>query len=184
MIPQAKRRGPDGHYRLKSISTMTGSWSDMRSHGSGSAIPCGQSALMCHARACRAAKTADDLRAVDCDLADNGVVDSTAAATCEVLNDVECLLPYPSNHWLVPDPTKATGLRMNLPPTAIFPVIGDPVDPAPYNEVDGFAPTSQIIMHFPQGLDLGETMLAKMAKNAAKYPVDKARGTNKKYTEL
>ena len=34
------------------------------------------------------------------------------------------------------------------------------------------------------GLDLGETMLAKMAKNAAKYPVEKARGTNKKYTEL
>lgn len=34
------------------------------------------------------------------------------------------------------------------------------------------------------GLDLGETMLKKMAKNAAKYPVEKARGSNKKYTEL
>jgi NTP pyrophosphatase (non-canonical NTP hydrolase) len=34
------------------------------------------------------------------------------------------------------------------------------------------------------GLDLGETMLAKMAKNGAKYPVEKARGSNKKYTDL
>jgi NTP pyrophosphatase (non-canonical NTP hydrolase) len=34
------------------------------------------------------------------------------------------------------------------------------------------------------GLDLGETILKKMAKNAAKYPVEKARGSNKKYNEL
>ena len=34
------------------------------------------------------------------------------------------------------------------------------------------------------GLKLGAAMLTKMAKNAAKYPVEKARGSNKKYTEL
>jgi NTP pyrophosphatase (non-canonical NTP hydrolase) len=34
------------------------------------------------------------------------------------------------------------------------------------------------------GLDLGETILKKMAKNAAKYPVEKARGSNKKYNEF
>ena len=33
-------------------------------------------------------------------------------------------------------------------------------------------------------LKLGEVMLAKMQKNAKKYPVEKARGSNRKYTEL
>ena len=34
------------------------------------------------------------------------------------------------------------------------------------------------------GITLGEAIAAKMQKNAAKYPVEKARGSNKKYTEL
>ena len=34
------------------------------------------------------------------------------------------------------------------------------------------------------GLDEDEIINAKMAKNEAKYPVDKAKGSNKKYTEL
>ena len=34
------------------------------------------------------------------------------------------------------------------------------------------------------GIDLIAAMERKLAKNAAKYPVEKARGSNKKYTEL
>ena len=34
------------------------------------------------------------------------------------------------------------------------------------------------------GMKLGEVMSAKMQKNAGKYPVEKARGSNRKYTEL
>ncbi|WP_343693891.1 nucleotide pyrophosphohydrolase [Chitinophaga sp.] len=34
------------------------------------------------------------------------------------------------------------------------------------------------------GFDLKEIMLEKIAKNAEKYPVEKARGTAKKYNEL
>ena len=34
------------------------------------------------------------------------------------------------------------------------------------------------------GVDIPEAMHAKIARNAEKYPVDKARGTSKKYTEL
>lgn len=33
-------------------------------------------------------------------------------------------------------------------------------------------------------VDLNEAVQQKLKKNAAKYPVDKARGSNKKYTEL
>lgn len=34
------------------------------------------------------------------------------------------------------------------------------------------------------GVSLGDAMLGKMAKNAEKYPVEKARGSSKKYSEL
>lgn len=34
------------------------------------------------------------------------------------------------------------------------------------------------------GVDLNEAVQAKLQKNAAKYPADKARGSSKKYTEL
>ena len=33
-------------------------------------------------------------------------------------------------------------------------------------------------------MDLGKEMLRKLEKNAAKYPVQKAKGSNKKYNEL
>jgi dCTP diphosphatase len=34
------------------------------------------------------------------------------------------------------------------------------------------------------GIQLGEAVLAKMEKNGQKYPVEKARGSSTKYTEL
>lgn len=34
------------------------------------------------------------------------------------------------------------------------------------------------------GVDLNEAVQQKLDKNAGRYPVDKVRGTNKKYTEL
>jgi len=34
------------------------------------------------------------------------------------------------------------------------------------------------------GLDLAEIMRAKLAKNELRYPVEKSRGSNKKYNEL
>ena len=34
------------------------------------------------------------------------------------------------------------------------------------------------------GLDLAECMRAKLARNELRYPVEKARGSNKKYNEL
>ena len=33
-------------------------------------------------------------------------------------------------------------------------------------------------------VDLGREMLRKLKKNAVKYPIEKAKGTNKKYNEL
>lgn len=41
-----------------------------------------------------------------------------------------------------------------------------------------------LLISHDQGIDLGEALRAKMAANEMKYPVDKARGTSAKYTEL
>jgi dCTP diphosphatase len=35
-----------------------------------------------------------------------------------------------------------------------------------------------------EGIDLGAAFMAKLAKTAAKYPVEKSKGNNAKYTEL
>lgn len=41
-----------------------------------------------------------------------------------------------------------------------------------------------LVLAHDQGIDLNEAVKRKLEKNAAKYPVDKARGVAKKYTEL
>jgi hypothetical protein len=72
---------------------------------------------------------------------------------CEVLNDAECLLPYPSSRFLVADATTATGFRVHIPAAGLPMPIGPPISPDPLNQLDGFSPTVQILMHFPQGVD-------------------------------
>ena len=41
-----------------------------------------------------------------------------------------------------------------------------------------------LLLAHKKGFNIPEIIMAKMAKNALKYPVDKARGNSKKYTEL
>ncbi len=41
-----------------------------------------------------------------------------------------------------------------------------------------------LLMANDLGIDLGEALKAKIEKNNAKYPVEKAKGSDKKYTEL
>ena len=78
---------------------------------------------------------------------------------CEILNQVECLLPFPSSRFLEPADTE-TGYRVAFAPgtlpsiTRISPPTGTgPLDPAPYRRNDGYSPTAQVLMHFPGGFD-------------------------------
>lgn len=41
-----------------------------------------------------------------------------------------------------------------------------------------------LLMAHGYGFDVSEIIMEKMKKNGEKYPVDKARGTSKKYNEL
>jgi len=74
--------------------------------------------------------------------------------TCEVLNGAECLLPYPSSHFLRTDPSTPTGKRVSLPAAGLPTVNGPATLPDPWNQLDGFSPMAPAIMHFPQGVDL------------------------------
>jgi hypothetical protein len=87
---------------------------------------------------------------------------------CEILNDVECLLPYPSSRFLVPADTP-TGWRLALPEVGMPRQSGRALSPEPYNQVDGFSPTVQILMHFPGGVDLERSNAARLLPAARTY---------------
>ncbi len=40
-----------------------------------------------------------------------------------------------------------------------------------------------LLMSHDFGIDIGQALLSKIEKNTKKYPIDKARGNHKKYTE-
>jgi hypothetical protein len=71
---------------------------------------------------------------------------------CEVLNNAECMLPYPSSRFLEPADTP-TGWRIKFPASGMPTQNGRPLPAAPYQVLDGFSPTVQILMHFPGGVD-------------------------------
>jgi hypothetical protein len=94
------------------------------------------------------------------------VLDLPNAANCEVLNAAACMLPYPSDRFLEPDLTRPAGfnpLRAAISASALPSVTGPALDPAPYNELDGFSPGSQILMHFEgAGVDLAATGASRL----------------------
>jgi dCTP diphosphatase len=51
---------------------------------------------------------------------------------------------------------------------------------------DEIADVSMLLLELADnlGLDLADVIRAKLARNALRYPVDKARGSNRKYNEL
>ncbi len=86
---------------------------------------------------------------------------------CENVSGVSCLLPFPSNRFLVDDATTHSGHRVAFPVEAM-PVnvqhthdhpMGTPINPAIYNRFDGFSPATTIMTAFLGG-DLDEANLA------------------------
>ena len=75
---------------------------------------------------------------------------------CEDLNPLHCVLPWPSDRYLTDDPSTPSGHRLAYAAEA-FPVgiSADLLDTTPYERLDGFSPSSQIITLFPQPADLG-----------------------------
>lgn len=76
------------------------------------------------------------------------VADLQRPDECEILNNIHCFLPYPSSRFL--DDVGAateTGYRMHFPTLTVPGLIGPPLDPAPLDAYDGFAPTVQVLAY-------------------------------------
>ncbi len=78
----------------------------------------------------------------------------STGSECDILNNAECLLPYPSS-WFETPVARDDGNPIEVQ----FPQIGIPIVNGPeipvdiLSGLDGFSPTVQILMHFPQGVD-------------------------------
>lgn len=86
---------------------------------------------------------------------------------CEILNDVECLLPFPSSRFLVPADT-ATGVRVEYPEGSL-PDLSQPLHPAAFGGQDGFSPGVQVLMHFPGGVDPALSGASRLLPDTRSY---------------
>ncbi len=87
---------------------------------------------------------------------------------CEILNNAECMLPYPSSRFLVAADTP-TGWRLSLPAVGMPSQSGKQLSPDPYAVVDGFSPTDQILMHFPGGVDPVQSNASRLLPETRTY---------------
>jgi hypothetical protein len=81
-------------------------------------------------------------------------IDVSLAQRCEFFGQSRCVLPFPSDHFTVADPTTDTGRRVEFD-SASLPtnVGGTPIDVTEWNRQDGFSPGAAIVLHVP-GVDL------------------------------
>ncbi len=78
---------------------------------------------------------------------------SGVAPGCDPLDMRQCLLPFPSNHFLTDDPTTDTGRRVAFPEgSAPANADGTWVELTEWNRNDGFSPNTPILTYVP-GLD-------------------------------
>ena len=83
----------------------------------------------------------------------NNIKSVTLGQGCNPISTDDCFLPYPSFYYLTPDPSTATGWRVDYP-SGVLPATssGIALNPAPFNTEDGFSPASQILVYFAQGV--------------------------------
>jgi len=76
---------------------------------------------------------------------------------CDQTDKAQCLFPFPNDYFTRPDPTTATGKRVDFQLLEMpRDVAGLPIDPTEWNRNDGFSPGSEVLTFVP-GLDLHRT---------------------------
>lgn len=82
--------------------------------------------------------------------------EDAVAPGCDPIDPAACLLPFPNDWFTVPADTP-TGRRIAFDPAATpRNALGKGIDPAAWNQADGFSPGSMILARVP-GLDLATT---------------------------
>jgi hypothetical protein len=79
---------------------------------------------------------------------------------CDPIDPAACMLPFPNDFFTRPDPTAATGRRLDFERSSM-PAnrFGVNIDPTDYNNADGFSPGASIITKVP-GLETLEAFRA------------------------
>jgi hypothetical protein len=77
---------------------------------------------------------------------------------CNVIDTSSCLLPFPSDFNSVDDADSPTGRRVDFPTGQLPNADGVTFDPSVWNTLDGFSPSTPIIVQVP-GLDPESTVL-------------------------
>jgi hypothetical protein len=99
---------------------------------------------------------------------------------CEILNDAQCLLPFPSSRYQHPDPGYASGVYVEYPPGALPNIVGGdlsnllfgdplPLRPDAFNYYDGSSPGVQPLMHFPSGVDLAASDAPRLLESTRNF---------------
>ena len=77
-------------------------------------------------------------------------VDPTNPQACDPIDSAQCMLPYPNDWFTKPDPSSATGRRLDLTlPMMPRNVYGKPIEPQEWNRSDGFSAGAQILTVVP-----------------------------------
>jgi hypothetical protein len=75
---------------------------------------------------------------------------------CDPISPTLCGVPFPSDVYLVPDPSTVTGYHVVLPPTVVPPSsTGKVTDTSLFLRSDGFSPGSEAIVHLPGASSTG-----------------------------
>jgi hypothetical protein len=84
----------------------------------------------------------------------------TESLQCDPLDERACLLPWPNDAFTVPDPTTATGRRLDLHPDSTpLNADGTAIDVTDQNRADGFSPGSAVLAFVPD-LDVQASHIA------------------------
>lgn len=73
--------------------------------------------------------------------------DSLATTGCDPLVPEQCGFPFPSNVWLVDDPTTPTGHHVQFGPQTLPGQRRQPTDPTPWTRSDGFSPGMTLLTY-------------------------------------
>jgi hypothetical protein len=85
-----------------------------------------------------------------------------AAPDCDPLDAASCLLPFPSDHFMVADRSTSTGRRVDFPKGLLPNVHGATLDPTEWNRNDGFSPGTPILVK-ATGVDLAASKLPTLS---------------------
>jgi hypothetical protein len=98
-------------------------------------------------------------------------LDPANPRACDPIDPAQCMLPYPNDWFTKPDPTSATGRRLDLT-IAGMPrnAWGKPIEPTAWNRSDGFSAGAQILTVVPgmtKNVDLAPSKLPSVTDMSA-----------------